>query len=245
MDHTGDSESKPSAVVLGATGAVGSEVVKALLASSVFGTVTTLGRRPLAGLERVPERLTQHIVDVFDPAAYEARLGGHSAAFCTLGIGEPSKVARPEFYRIDVQCVADFAGACRRRGISHFSLLTAVGANPRSRVHYLRMKGEVEERVAALGFARTSFFRPSMLLTPANRYGAVQAILLAVWPRMDWLFPGPLSRFRGIRVEALGSAMVRNAERPVRLAERPVRLAERPGPSVETYEWAGFRELAG
>jgi hypothetical protein len=69
-----------------------------------------------------------------------------------------------------------------------------------------------------------------MLLTPENRYGAVQAVFLAVWPKLHGVLAGPLRRFRGIRVEDLGRAMALNASRD--------------GPSgVEIYEWDGFQRI--
>jgi uncharacterized protein YbjT (DUF2867 family) len=225
-------------VILGATGAVGTEVVRALLrarkdqgrARSVpFAQVTALVRRPF-GIPDVPsERLASHIVDVFDPAAYEPYLAGHDTAFCTLGVGQPSKVTREELYRVDVAAAAAFAAACRRQGVSHFSLLTAVGADPGSRFHYLKYKGEAEQRVRAEGFSRASFFRPSMIMTPANRYGLTQAITLMAYPWLDPFLLGPLRPYRSIKVEDLGKAMAVNAERP--------------GSGVEILDWSGFRAV--
>ena len=218
-----------SAVVLGSTGAVGTNVVRALLDHPVWERVTLLERRPRPSMDLKDPRVERHVVDVCDPGAYERFLPGHGAAFCTLGLGEPSKFSREEFRRVDLECVAAFAAACRRQGVTHFSLLTAVGANPRSPVYYARIKGEVEDRVKALGFPRVSFFRPSLLVTPQNRYGVTQGVALAVLPRIDWLFVGPLARFRSIRVSDLGRAMVRHAERP--------------GAGVEVLEWPEFQRV--
>jgi uncharacterized protein YbjT (DUF2867 family) len=224
------------AVVLGATGAVGTELVRALLQSPRFGRVTTLGRRPFRIPGAAPDKLVHHVVDVFVPAAYESHLEGHAAAFCTLGLGRPSKVTREELYRVDVAAAAAFASACKRQGVSHFSLLTAVGANPESPSFYLRCKGEVEGKVRAEGFPRASFFRPSMIMTPANRYGLVQAVFLAAYPYLDPFLLGSLRRFRSVKVEDLGKAMAVNAERPVSGAV----------PMAEILEWSGFRAvLAG
>jgi uncharacterized protein YbjT (DUF2867 family) len=217
------------AVVLGATGAVGTEVVRALLQSPRFARVTTLGRRPF-GIPGAPsDKLAHHVVDVFDPTTYESLLDGHAAAFCTLGLGQPSKAAREELYRVDVAAAADFASACKRRGVSHFSLLTAVGANHRSRSFYLRCKGEVEEKVRKEGFPRASFFRPSMIMTPANRYGLVQALFLAGYPCLDPFLLGPLRPFRSVKVEDLGKAMAVNAEHA------------RSG--AEILDWSKFRTV--
>jgi hypothetical protein len=69
-----------------------------------------------------------------------------------------------------------------------------------------------------------------MLLTPENRYGAIQAVFLAVWPRIDGLFAGPLRRYRGIRVEDLGRAIAMNSAR------------EAPD-GAETLEWTDFQRI--
>lgn len=218
-----------SAVVLGGTGAVGSAVVRALLAGDVWRRVTVLVRRAGALGELKDARLERHVCDVLDAGQYERFLPGHGVAFCTLGIGEPSKVSPEEFRRVDLEGAAAFAAACRRQGVTHFSLLTAVGANPRSRVRYVRIKGEIEGRVRGEGFARASFFRPSMLVTPTNRYGFTQGVALAVFPFLDRFLVGPLSRFHSITVSDLGKAMVRHAERP--------------GAGVEVLEWREFQGL--
>ncbi|PCC68377.1 hypothetical protein SAMN02745121_05057 [Nannocystis exedens] len=65
----------------------------------------------------------------------------------------------------------------------------------------------------ALGSFRTGLFRPSMLLTPQDRHGVEQAILLEVRPRLGWLLAGRQRRFRGITRADLGGAMARDAER--------------------------------
>jgi uncharacterized protein YbjT (DUF2867 family) len=221
------------AVVLGATGAVGTEVVRALLQSRRFGRVTTLGRRPFHIAGAASDRLVDHVVDVFNPAAYESHLDGHAAAFCTLGLGQPSKVTREELYRVDVAAAADFASACKRRGVAHFSLLTAVGADSKSPFFYLRCKGEVEEKVRAEGFSRASFFRPSMIMTPANRYGLAQALFLAAYPCLDPFLLGPLRSFRSVKVGDLGKAMAVNAERS----------GSGSVPEAEILEWSAFRAI--
>src|SRR5262245_22231910 len=148
------------AVLIGATGAVGKNVLRALLDSARFTAVTTLGRRTLPPEDQISSspKLSQHVIDLWKSATYEALLSGHEAAFCTLGVGQPTKLPREEVLRTDVEGVMEFAAACKRQGVRHFSLMTAVGADPKARYWYLRMKGELEQKVAALGFERTSFF---------------------------------------------------------------------------------------
>ena len=219
-------------MLLGATGAVGRNGLAEALRSPAFERVTTLGRRTadVAQGEVPPGKLAQHVVDLEAPGSYRALLAGQTAAVCTLGVGQPSKSTREEVWKVEIDYVMTFAAACRDAGVRHFSLMTSVGANARSTFYYARLKGTQEDRVKALGFERTSIFRPSMMVTPQNRYGAVQAVFLAVWPKLDWLFAGSLRRFRAVRVDDLGRAIAMNAAR-----DAP--------PGVEVYEWDGFRRI--
>jgi len=225
------------AVLIGATGAVGRNVLDAVLHSPHFIAATTLGRRKLAADDPLAasQKLTEHVVDLFAPDSYRDLLGGHDTAFCTLGVGQPSKVPEAEVRRIEIDCVLAFATACRQRGVHHFTLMTSVGADRSSRVKYLRLKAELEQAVADLGFARCTLARPSMLLTPHNRYGTSQGLLLAVWPRLDFVLAGPLRKYRGIDVQKLGQALVRNAER--------LAPPGRPAAPVEILEWDDFARL--
>jgi uncharacterized protein YbjT (DUF2867 family) len=105
----------------------------------------------------------------------------------------------------------------------------AVGADARSRSFYLRTEGELQEAIAVLGFERVSFFQPSMILTPTNRYGVGQAVLLAVWPVLSGLMQGGWRSYRGIAVADLGLAMAKNVLQPKR--------------GAETLQWDQFQSL--
>lgn len=228
-DGTTGQRRECSVVMLGATGAVGGQVVATLSDVPEVTRLTLLGRRAVVGLDAA--RVTQHVIDPAEPANYERFLAGHSTAICTLGVGQPSKVSREEFVRVDHDLVLAFARACRRQGVRHFELLGSVGADPGSRSFYLRTKGRLEEGLRSLEFERLSLFRPSMILTPANRYGASQAILLAVMPWVGPLLVGSWRRYRGVRVEDLGRAIARNATTR--------------GVGVEVIEWDGLQRLSG
>lgn len=195
-------------VVLGATGAVGSRAVLTMEAMPDVAGMTLLGRRPLEDV--TSSRVAQHTVDVFEPRSYVGHLGGHDAAICTFGVGQPSKMRKDEFVRVDKDAVLAFARACRQAGVRHFELLGSVGADPGSPSFYLRTKGELEQGIRALGFERLSLFRPSMILTPTNRYGFSQALTLAIWPLLRPLLVGSLRKYRGVEVERLGKAIALN-----------------------------------
>jgi uncharacterized protein YbjT (DUF2867 family) len=197
-----------SVVMIGATGAVGNHTAITLASLPGLQRLTLLGRRAAANVSR--PAVTQHTVDALDPASYRAHLPHHRCAVCTLGVGEPSKVDRAQFVRIDRDAVLDFARECKGAGVRHFELLGSIGSSATSRSFYLRTKGELEEGLKALGFERLSLFRPSMILTPTNRYGLTQAIALQAMPLLQPLLAGALRPYRGIRVEQLGRAIALN-----------------------------------
>ena len=227
MTKTQDPSLTGSIVMLGASGAVGGAVLKALYVHPQAHQLTLLVRRNLPSVKSVKTR--QHTVDVFDPARYQHLLAGHHAAVCTFGVGESSKVSNDEFIRVDKTAVLAFATACKAAGVRHFELLSAVAANAQSPSFYLRIKGELNQALVALDFERLSLFQPSMILTPTNRYGLMQGLTLAVWPKLQPLLAGPLRKYRGIAVDDLGAAMAKNLFIP--------------GSGVEVLHWNDFEIL--
>lgn len=213
------------AIVLGATGAVGSALVRELLAAPDWLEVTALVRRPTAQFDACArrEKLLVHVTPMDRVEAVAAGMGrGCTIAFSTLGVGQPRKVSREELWNVDVGHTAMFAQGCRSAGVLHFSLLGAVGADPRSRSYYLKIKGKAEEAVAVQHFKRASFFRPSLLVTREIRYGLQDRITQAIFPRISRFLP---PRWHEVAVEDLARAMRLNAERP---PVAPVEVLEYP-----------------
>jgi len=197
-----------SVVMMGGTGAVGGQAIQSLLPISELKTLTLLGRRPVAVIS--DKRVKQHKIDIHEPSSYAEIAKGHSTAICTLGVGEPSKISKEAFLKIDKIAVINFAKACKEAGIEHFELLASVGISAKSSSFYLKTKGELVEELKALNFKRLSIFLPSMILTPTNRYGFTQALALAVWPILDKVFIGTAKKYKGIKVSELGKAIAVN-----------------------------------
>jgi uncharacterized protein YbjT (DUF2867 family) len=194
--------------MMGATGAVGTEAIKTLVTFSNLCKLSLLGRRPFESISH--DAIENHKVDIFEPSTYSEFVSGHDTAICTLGVGQPSKVSKEQFLRIDKDAVLDFAKACKVGGVSHFQLLASVGISANSKSFYLRTKGELVEELKSLNFDRLSIFQPSMIITPTNRYGFSQALTLAVWPILDMIFFGGMKKYKGVKVEYLGSAIANN-----------------------------------
>ena len=93
-----------SIVMIGATGAVGGEAAKVLSEMPQIERLTLLGRRENENLKG--SSITQHVIDLFDPSSYQELLTGHDIAICTLRVGQPSKMSKEDFVRIDFDDLA-------------------------------------------------------------------------------------------------------------------------------------------
>eukprot|EP00741_Cyanophora_paradoxa_P019379 tig00021127_g18707.t1 len=199
------------AVVVGATGAVGSGLVRSLIESAKCTSVTLLVRRnhPEADITSNP-KVKQHVVnldDMYESAKTHVR--GHDAAFSCLGVGQPSKVSKEEHYRVDVGLNTQFAKACKEADIPYIAQLSAVGSDAKSSIALVRMKGELEENIKAMKFPCAQMFQPAVILTPYDRYDTRWKIISSVYKTIDCVFP---SKYKSIYASEIGAAMRAGAE---------------------------------
>lgn len=201
------------AVVIGATGAVGSNIVRELLQSPRCTNITTIVRRDTDMFKDNPNaskihQIIQKDLGNLEPVVEES-IRGHEIAFCALGVGEPTKVSREEFHRVDVEFTSHFAQVCKKAGVKHISLLGSVGADINSMFYFLRFKAEAEKGMTDPGFDRVSLFRPALLATDYNRYGIKDFFSQNFLRRIDWIFP---ANYGHVKVTDLAKAMRINAE---------------------------------
>jgi uncharacterized protein YbjT (DUF2867 family) len=147
-------------LVAGATGLVGSRCVARLRDDARVAQVIALQRREAESDAKVRvARIDFERIDSLNAAGFVA-----DAAICALGSTIRQAGSRAAFRRIDHDYVLGFARLAQRSGVKRFGLVSALGADPASRVFYNRVKGEVEQAVEALGFASLTIAQPSLLL---------------------------------------------------------------------------------
>lgn len=158
-----------TAVVLGATGAVGTQLVTQLTQRDDVDQVILIIRREL-NVERAfsgasSSKIHTHIID-FDELEQQSAvlMPSGSVAFVALGTTKKQAGSDEAFRRIDHGLVLAFAHACKAAEVSRLGLVTAHGANINSAVFYNRVKGEVERDIQALALPSVFFARPSLLL---------------------------------------------------------------------------------
>jgi len=195
------------AVVAGATGAVGSELVRRLLASSAYARIVALTRRPLTEddprLLAVPARFD----DLEDTLAAAVSTRGTFDAFCCLGTTIRTAGSRAAFRTVDHDYVLAFARWALDHEVRRLVVVSALGADATSSVFYNRVKGETETALRALDFAGNALVivRPSLLDGPRAELRIGERLALAASRPLRALIP---ARVRPIRVEDVAQSML-------------------------------------
>lgn len=147
------------ALVIGATGATGKDLVKQLCQDSDFDEIDIFVRRRS---DFHHEKVKAHIVDFDHPEEWKHLVKG-DVAFSCLGTTLKSAGSKENQKVIDYDYQFNFARAAKENNVQDYILVSAYGASPDSKIFYSRIKGELEEAVKNLKFEKTTIFKPGML----------------------------------------------------------------------------------
>jgi uncharacterized protein YbjT (DUF2867 family) len=202
LSESGSAPVPRTALLAGATGLVGSFLLERLLASPRYARVVVWARREIG---KSHPKLEVEIVD-FERLA-QRRLEADDV-FCCLGTTIRQAGSQKAFHHVDFDYPVALAGAAARSGAKRFLVVSALGANKRSRVFYNRVKGEMEEAVRIAAVPKTTIVRPSLLAGPRAESRLGERIGLALSALL-----GPLlGKYRPIHAEHVAAAMIRAAE---------------------------------
>ena len=186
----------------GATGLVGSALLRGLLGDASVAKIHALGRR------RPDVRHPKLVPQVVDFAALPA-LQPLDEVYLALGTTIRAAGSQPAFRAVDFDASLALARAARAAGARRAGLVSAMGADARSRIFYSRVKGELEEAVAALGFEGLVIARPSLLLGERAGLGQESRRLEELGMIAGRLLGGLVPRHhRPIAAEAVAAALL-------------------------------------
>lgn len=206
-------EAARTALLVGATGLVGSHLLRRLLAHPDYARVSVWVRR---ALQLQDPKLAQVVVDF---ERLQARTAGVDAqdVFVALGTTIRKAGSQQAFRRVDHDYPVQVARLARQHGATRFLMVSALGADTSSRVFYSRVKGEAEDAIRGLGLPKVWFFRPSLLVgerqewRPGEKLGILLSQLIAP------LLVGALRKYRPIEADSVAAAMVYAATHDVQL----------------------------
>lgn len=155
-----------TAVVFGASGLIGSQLLPILFADPGYDLVLVFTRKSL-GL--VAAKLEEVITDFKDLDSLRTQVKG-DVVFCCLGTTINTAGSEAAFRRVDFELVRWCAVAASENKVPRFLVISSMGADPDSRIFYNRTKGEMEKAVSALKFEQCVILRPSMLYGPRKEF---------------------------------------------------------------------------
>ena len=198
-----ESTSPRVALLAGSTGLIGRALLPLLLASPRYAQVHAVVRRPVADVPVSP-KLQIQVVDFQSLPA----LPKLDDVFIALGTTIKVAGSQAAFRQVDFDAVVNTARAARQAGATALAVVSALGADRKSRVFYSRVKGEMQDAVATLGFESIVIVQPSLLVGDRTvlgqpvRPGEVWGARLMGWlPRS--VRPIPATRVAEVMLRAL------------------------------------------
>lgn len=196
-----------TANVIGATGLVGKQLVSQLLENEHFGKVRIFVRRD-SGLSH--PKLEQLIVDFADEKTWAKKLTG-DVLFSALGTTLKQAGSKAKQYEVDFTFNLNFAQKAKASGIENYVLVSSIGANSKSALFYTRIKGELDDTVANLGFENLTILRPSYLSGERDEKRWMEELSLPVVGFVTKLI---LKKYRPISGETVAKAMINGVLKP-------------------------------
>jgi uncharacterized protein YbjT (DUF2867 family) len=195
-----------TAVVIGASGLIGSNLLNLLLADNDFKDVRILVRK---NIELVHPKLVQQLVNFQDNKDLENKAGKGDCLFCTVGTTQQKvKGDKAAYRRVDFDIPVNAAKHAATNGFQKYLLVSSVGANAQAKNFYLKLKGEVEEEVSALPIEAIHIFQPSMLLGNREEFRAGELVGKAFMEALSFAFLGSLKKYKAIQALDVAKAMV-------------------------------------
>jgi uncharacterized protein YbjT (DUF2867 family) len=189
------------AIIVGATGLVGQECLRLLLAR--YDSVTALLRRTTG---RLHPRLTERMMDFDRLDTIEIPKGAH--VYCAIGTTIKKAGSEAAFRKVDHDYPKKLGERAAAAGGVRFAIVSSVSADAHSNNFYLRVKGELEDALREMPFDALHIFRPSFLVgdRAEKRTGEKAGIVLA--KGFGFFLVGPLRKYRAIPSVAVAAAMV-------------------------------------
>ncbi|TYR79826.1 NAD-dependent epimerase/dehydratase family protein [Priestia megaterium] len=199
--------SQRSALILGASGLVGQELLKMLLSHNAYGNVTVLVRKALP-IEH--DKLRQLEIDFTELDKHEKEFAVDDV-YCCLGTTMKKAKTKAKFIKVDYEFPLKAAKYAEKHRCKNFLTITAIGADLRSPFFYSKVKGQVEEDIASLYIRSTHFFRPSLLLGKREEFRLFEKIGEYTLKSCSFCLVGKWKRYRPIKAYNVAKAMIKAA----------------------------------
>ena len=193
-----------TAILLGASGATGSEVLKLLLEDSRYTTIKLFSR---SSIKNRHPKIEEHLVDMFELEKHKADFTADEV-YCCIGTTKAKTPDKDTYHKIDYGIPVSAAALAKENGINTFIVVSAIGADVKSNIFYSRTKGEMQEAVIRAGIPKTYIMQPSLILAERNDMRIVERTASVLMWLINPLLFGNAARYRSITAKNIAKAMI-------------------------------------
>lgn len=195
------------AIIAGATGLIGSSLLRMLLDHPDYTKVTAIVRKEIP-LQHA--KLHQLVVDFDHLDNHEDHIRG-DVVFCALGTTKSKTPDQEQYRKIDYQYPLDLAFIAQQNGVSQYHLVSSLGANAQSSIFYSKLKGEVERDLKTIPFNAIHIYRPSLLIGDRKEHRTGESFMIGLMKLFNPILIGGLRKYRSIKIEKVASAMLKQS----------------------------------
>jgi uncharacterized protein YbjT (DUF2867 family) len=192
-----------TALIIGSTGLIGSQLLQLLLESDYYSTVITFVKRD-TGIQH--PKLKQHIIDFEKPESYRDLVEGNDF-FCTIGTTINKAGSKEAFRKVDFEYPEQFAEIAIENKVKQFLIISSLGADANSSNFYLKTKGEIEGFLKNSTLEKVSILRPSLLLGNRAEFRLGEKVGAFFMNALSFLFIGSLKKYKPIKSETVAKAL--------------------------------------
>jgi uncharacterized protein YbjT (DUF2867 family) len=196
------------ALIVGATGLIGSKCLEQLLSDESYTSVEIWVRKH-TGISHL--KLTEKIMD-FDKLS-EQNLNAIDHIFCCLGTTINKAKSKEAFAMVDKEYVSELAVLAEKSGCRTFLVVSSIGANKNAKNFYLKTKGEMEELVKKCSIPAIYILRPSMLLGNREEFRFGEVLGKAIMKVAEFMLVGRMRKYKGIQAATVANAMIQFSKR--------------------------------
>lgn len=197
-----------SAVLFGASGLIGNCCLRRLLVHQAYDRVISIGRKPLAASH---PKLIHYEVDMSHPDHYRHLMRGEDL-FIALGTTMKKAGSKEAFYAVDHDLMFNIAKSGSLQNMNQLVLVSSIGADSRSWVYYLKVKGELEEDVRRLPFWGVHIMRPSVLLGAREEQRPAEKLAGQLSKGLQYFSGSILGDIAPVAADDVAKAMVQAAQ---------------------------------
>ncbi len=193
-----------TALIAGATGLCGKNLLFTLLTNKNYTRVFILVRKELAIKD---PKLTQIIFN-YDNIKDFSTIPLGDEVYCCLGTTIKKAGSESAFTKVDYDYPLALAKASQQIGYKSFCIITAMGADSSSRFFYNRVKGNLEKSLTEIPFETTIICKPSLLIGDRSEFRIGELVGKYLSTFLSFLFIGSLKKYRAIQGIIVAKAMI-------------------------------------